>query len=47
MNKKSTVEEKKEDGRKTAAATTGESQELTKVVFPLLFITITNMCFEI
>lgn len=30
MNKKSTVEEKKEDGRKTAAATTGESQELTK-----------------
>ncbi|KFQ07749.1 SH2 domain-containing protein 4A [Leptosomus discolor] len=30
-NKKSTVEEKKEDGRKTAAATTGKSQELTKV----------------
>ncbi|KAM6301523.1 SH2 domain-containing protein 4A [Aegotheles albertisi] len=29
-NKKSTVEEKKEGGRKTAAATTGKSQELTK-----------------
>ncbi|KFQ81232.1 SH2 domain-containing protein 4A [Phoenicopterus ruber ruber] len=29
-NKKSTVEEKKENGRKTAAATTGKSQELTK-----------------
>ncbi|KFZ51209.1 SH2 domain-containing protein 4A [Podiceps cristatus] len=29
-NKKSTVEEKKENGRKIAAATTGKSQELTK-----------------
>ncbi|XP_052630205.1 SH2 domain-containing protein 4A [Harpia harpyja] len=29
-NKKSTVEEKKENGRKAAAATTGKSQELTK-----------------
>ncbi|XP_074721214.1 SH2 domain-containing protein 4A isoform X1 [Strix uralensis] len=29
-NKKSTVEEKKEGGRKTAAATTGKSQELAK-----------------
>ncbi|XP_009500055.1 SH2 domain-containing protein 4A [Phalacrocorax carbo] len=29
-NKKSTVEEKKEGGRKTAAATTGKSQEVTK-----------------
>ncbi|KAM6401447.1 SH2 domain-containing protein 4A [Pluvialis apricaria] len=29
-NKKSTVEEKKEGGRKTTAATTGKSQELTK-----------------
>ncbi|XP_050752089.1 SH2 domain-containing protein 4A [Gymnogyps californianus] len=29
-NKKSTVEEKKEGGRKTAAATTGKSQDLTK-----------------
>uniref|UniRef100_A0A8C0C3Y9 SH2 domain containing 4A n=1 Tax=Buteo japonicus TaxID=224669 RepID=A0A8C0C3Y9_9AVES len=32
-NKKSTVEEKKEDGRKTAAATTGKSQELAKDSF--------------
>lgn len=46
-NKKSTVEEKKEGGRKTTAATTGKSQELTKVVFPLFSITVRNMCFEI
>lgn len=44
--KKSTVEEKKECGRKITAATAGKSQEITKVVSPLFSITITSMCFE-
>lgn len=46
-NKSSTVEEKKEKGRKNTAATTGKPQELPKVVFPLFSIPIGDMCSEI
>lgn len=46
-NKSSTVEEKKEKGRKSTAATTGKPQELPKVDFPLFSIHIGDMCSEI